>query len=150
TFDVTAAEMAAAPWRVEFGRIDDEGWVFLNGQEVGHTTDWSHPQTIDLREKLHTGKNSLAVLVHNEDGPGGLGRGVTLEPLASTGHILDKLQICTELTSAVERWCNESLNDSSWQKSSLGTDARERSDTLLRWYRIRFAIPASDPKIWAP
>ncbi len=27
--------------RLVFGRLDDEGWVFLNGAQVAHTANWS-------------------------------------------------------------------------------------------------------------
>jgi beta-galactosidase len=59
--------------------IDDNGWVYLNGEFVGESHDWSLDPRFEVRKFLHAGTNTLAVVVKNDDGQGGLNKGVTLE-----------------------------------------------------------------------
>jgi len=76
---VTAEDLAQAGIRLHFGRIDDDGWVFVNGRLVGESHDWEDAPAYDLKKFLHAGDNVVAVAVRNTDGPGGLGLGVNLE-----------------------------------------------------------------------
>lgn len=78
TFDIPEAETQARWRKLVLGRIDDLGWVYLNGQKIAETRDWSRPYEIDVRDALGPGKNVIAVVVKNTDGPGGLARGVRL------------------------------------------------------------------------
>ena len=62
-----------------FGRIDDEGWVFVNGRRVGESRDWQASLAFDIKKYLHPGDNVIAVGVHNNGGSGGLTLGVNLD-----------------------------------------------------------------------
>jgi beta-galactosidase len=75
TIDIAEGEH----WRtLSIGRIDDLGWVYLNGKKLGETTDWQRGYSFDVSSALHPGKNVLAVVVQNQAGPGGLTMGVSL------------------------------------------------------------------------
>jgi beta-galactosidase len=64
---------------IRFGRIDDGGWVFVNGQRVGESRNWEDAPVFDIKKNLHEGDNVIAVGVRNISGGGGLTLGVNLE-----------------------------------------------------------------------
>src|SRR5207245_458443 len=39
-FNLTAEDLAAGNIMLRFGMIDDDGWVYVNGQPVGESHDW--------------------------------------------------------------------------------------------------------------
>ncbi|HWW02675.1 MAG TPA: beta-galactosidase GalA [Candidatus Acidoferrum sp.] len=78
-FIVKPEDLAATNIQVNFGMIDDEGWVYVNGQFAGEAHDWSTSQTFDIRKFLHPGENTLAVAVKNHEAQGGLNKGITLD-----------------------------------------------------------------------
>ena len=65
--------------QVRFGGIDDRGWIFVNNQRVGESTDWSAQPAFDIKKALHAGDNVIAVGVLNESGTGGLNPDVNVE-----------------------------------------------------------------------
>jgi beta-galactosidase len=75
---LTAEDLAADHITLQFGMIDDDGWIYVNGQPVGESHDWRASPTFEVRKFLRTGDNSIAVAVHNGDGPGGINKGVRL------------------------------------------------------------------------
>ena len=80
--NITADELASRGVQLHFGRIDDSGWVFVNGQRVGGSRDWQESPAFDIKKYLHAGDNVVAVGVHNAEGDGGLIMGVNLEILS--------------------------------------------------------------------
>jgi beta-galactosidase len=75
---MTTKDLEAEKVLLRFGMIDDEGWVYVNGHLVGETHDWKSSPAFDVSKFLHAGDNSIAVTVHNGDGPGGINKGVSL------------------------------------------------------------------------
>ena len=75
---VTGQELDAESVELCFGMIDDDGWVYVNGQKVGESHDWKSSPAFDVKHLLHPGENVIAVAVANWDGPGGINKGVTL------------------------------------------------------------------------
>jgi beta-galactosidase len=75
---LTAEDLAAGKIMLRFGMIDDDGWIYVNGQPVGESHDWQASPTFEIGRFLHVGDNSIAVAVHNGDGPGGINKGVSL------------------------------------------------------------------------
>jgi beta-galactosidase len=65
--------------QVRFGGIDDRGWVFVNNQRAGESTDWAAQPVFDIKKYLHAGDNVIAVGVQNEGGLGGLNPDVNVE-----------------------------------------------------------------------
>jgi beta-galactosidase len=64
---------------LHFGRIDEEGWVYVNGRKVGESHDWQDTPRFDIKPFLRAGENTIAVAVYNRNGPGGINLGVTIE-----------------------------------------------------------------------
>ena len=58
--------------------IDDDGWVYMNGHLLGESHDYTSHPSFEARKFMHEGENTIAVAVHNENGPGGLNKGVAL------------------------------------------------------------------------
>jgi beta-galactosidase len=65
--------------QVRFGGIDDHGWIIVNNQRVGESTDWTAQPVFNIKKALHAGDNVIAVGVLNESGMGGLNPDVTVE-----------------------------------------------------------------------
>jgi len=77
--NLTADQLAQPGIQIHFGRIDDSGWVFVNGKRMGESHDWEDSPVFDIKRYLHEGDNVIAVGVRNESGAGGLDMGVNLE-----------------------------------------------------------------------
>jgi beta-galactosidase len=76
---LTPEEASAPAVAVSFGMIDDDGWVYVNGQRAGESHDWQSQPSFDIGKFLHEGENTIAVAVKNREGPGGVNKGVQLE-----------------------------------------------------------------------
>jgi beta-galactosidase len=77
-FESGADMQASASAAVSFGKIDDDGWVYVNGHLTGESHDWSGHPSFELGKFLHAGKNTIAVAVHNGEGSGGVNKGVSV------------------------------------------------------------------------
>jgi beta-galactosidase len=78
-FALSAQQMATESIAITIGSMDDEGWVYVNGHLAGESHDYSSQSSFEARKFLHEGENSIAVAIHNWDGPGGLNKGAALE-----------------------------------------------------------------------
>ena len=70
--------LASENVKLSIGMIDDEGWVYVNGQMAGESHDWQESPNFDVKHLLHPGTNTIAVAVANNSGAGGVNKGVTL------------------------------------------------------------------------
>ena len=86
SFDIT--ERPKGGLTVNFGGIDDDGWIYLNGKLLGETHDWAQPWTFNIADKIRMGRNDLVVVVRNNDGPGGINGPVTIAAPISNGRSL--------------------------------------------------------------
>jgi beta-galactosidase len=77
-FGMSEQDLVADAVELRFGMIDEDGWVYINGKEVGESHDWQTSPSFDVKTLLHPGTNSVAVVVANYNGAGGLNRGATL------------------------------------------------------------------------
>jgi beta-galactosidase len=75
---VAAEDLAVHSIQLKFGRIDDEGYVFVNGHKAGESHDWQVPPSFEVKALLHPGDNTIAVAVANWNGQGGVNNGVNL------------------------------------------------------------------------
>jgi beta-galactosidase len=75
---VTESDLAAQAVELRCGKIQEDGWVYVNGKQIGEAHDWQVPAVFDLKPFLHPGENTIAIAVANWNGPGGLNKGVTL------------------------------------------------------------------------
>ena len=76
---VTAADLAAGAVELSLGMVDEDGWVFVNGQRVGESRDWQVSPIFDVKPFLHAGENTIAVAIANYSGAGGLNKGASLQ-----------------------------------------------------------------------
>jgi beta-galactosidase len=77
--NLSAEQMAGIGIQIQFGRIDDLGWIYANGRRVGESRDWSASPAYDIKPFLHEGDNVIAVGVQNVASGGGLGYGVDIQ-----------------------------------------------------------------------
>ncbi|HEY4414562.1 MAG TPA: beta-galactosidase GalA [Verrucomicrobiae bacterium] len=77
--NVSAEDLANSDIQIQFGRVDDKGWVFVNGQRAGESLDWEASPAINIAKYLHAGDNVIAVGVQNIGNTGGLGLGVNIQ-----------------------------------------------------------------------
>jgi beta-galactosidase len=75
---LSADDLAAEGIQLKIGRIDDRGWIYVNGNLVGESRDWSSSPSFDVKTFLKAGENTIAIAVINSDGSGGVGDGVAL------------------------------------------------------------------------
>ena len=78
-FTPTSQDLDSPSISLNFGMIDDEGWVYVNGQLAGESHQWNDRPSMEVRKYLHNGENTIAVAVQNHEGQGGMNKGVTLE-----------------------------------------------------------------------
>jgi beta-galactosidase len=76
---VSEQDLAAHAVELQFNRIDEDGFVYVNGRRAGESHDWQAPAVFDVKPMLHPGENTIAVGVANWSGAGGLNKGVTLQ-----------------------------------------------------------------------
>ena len=77
--NLTAADLANLGVQIRFTCIDDHGYIFVNNQRVGDSSDWSAQPVYDIQKALHVGDNVIAVGVRNDSGTGGLNPDVNVE-----------------------------------------------------------------------
>jgi len=78
TLTLSDQQLEAGLSRIDLSPIDDASVVYLNGREIGRTTQWNRPYRFDVADALRPGVNTLAVAVRNVGGPGHLADTVRL------------------------------------------------------------------------
>jgi hypothetical protein len=146
--EVSAADLRRDKLVLTFGRIDDEGWVYVNGKRVGRTADWGREYDFDVSQQVHPGTNSIAVIVKNNDGAGGLGRPALTWKSAQAPA---SLAAFGSPAGVEQQWWRPDFKDAGWKTVSFGDDAPSSpDDSLLQWYRMHFQLPAVKPGVWVP
>ena len=144
--DLTAADLKSAKMNLSFGRVDDYGWVYVNGTMVGHTTDWSHQYSFNVTKELHPGHNVIAVVVQNVGGGGGIG-------LPALGAASDNrplpLKSFGRPIGDEKQWWKPDLDDASWTPIAIG-ETSAPADSVLTWYRMNFSLPSPQAGVWVP
>ena len=140
----TSLPKLSGPGRtIHFDRVDERATVYLNGRKLAVHTDYAAPFDVPLdRAWKPDGPNTLAVLVQNTNGPGGITRPAT---------------VGTESQSPTEDPSRPAFNDSTWRVVHLPDDYVIRQTfthtavanhaslpTPEAWYRRTFELPASD------
>ena len=114
--ELSADDLRDGQWDLSFGRIDDAGWIFVNGKSVGLTTDWSQPYSFNVTKQLHPGKNSVAVIVRNDGGGGGIG-------LPTFGRELEgspvELESFGNPDGVAAQWWQPDFNDQNWEAITI-------------------------------
>jgi beta-galactosidase len=78
-FMLQPEDLEAASHLINFGTIDDDGWVYVNGKLAGEAHDWRSSQSFEIGKLIKPGENTIAVVVKNQNGSGGIGKGVAIE-----------------------------------------------------------------------
>ena len=133
-------------WDLDLGRIDDAGWIYVNGHSVGKTTDWSRPYSFEVTKQLHPGTNLIAVVVRNVGGGGGLGAPALGRKVVCATVPLESFG---DPSGLARQWWKPDLNDRRWRTVAIG-NASAPTNALLTWYRMTFQLPPTRPGIWVP
>ena len=151
TLHISAQDMAAGKTALHFSRIDDDGWIFVNGKLLGTTNSWDRAWTFNADKLLHTGKNTLAVLVKNNGGTGGLGGVKLISASASSAlsTMVGALEFAPQPTGLESGWHKPDFDDSAWTQHALtGTASSDAKAELLSWHRLEFTLPHVDADIF--
>jgi hypothetical protein len=150
---MSAGDIAGGLTMLTFGRIDDEGWVYVNGRKAGEAHDWDRIQVFNVEQFLKPGKNVIAVVVSNSGGnEGGIAGGVRFERNvnASKGTaVFPTWEIASTTTGVAGNWQTPAMDDQGWEKVTLPMRSSPASG-LLTWYRMTFSVPALEPDVWLP
>jgi beta-galactosidase len=76
---LTADDLGSKEVVLHFGMIDDDGWVYVNGQFAGESHDWRLGPSFKVGKFLQAGDNVIAVAVKNNEATGGVNKGVVLD-----------------------------------------------------------------------
>ncbi len=146
--DLPAAHTNHGKLTLTLSRVDDHGYIYVNGQNIGRTSDWSRPFSFDVTKVLHPGHNVIAIVVKNDSGGGGLAK-PTLTEVADGTPI--RFESCGRPAGDEEEWWSPRLDDSKWQTMAIGgPNSAHQSDSPLTWYRMDFSLPSPKPGVWAP
>lgn len=138
---VTAGEVLA----LHFEGVDDNATIYLNGKKLLHHEGYSEPFDLSLDSPAWnaTGPNTLAVLVENTGGGGGIAKPVLLAAVPRTAFVAEP--------------ATESFKDDQWRTVQLphdyvvegafdpkasGGPGHGSLPTPKAWYRRTFSIPA--------
>jgi hypothetical protein len=155
SFSLTDADIQAGISHLDFGGIDDEGWIYINGQKVGESHQWDVPFETELPAGvLRAGKNTIAVIVRNIDGDGGLYE-VPQLTAAIEGRPVE-WQI-GNLQGIEENWGESGKLGPEWNRVLLSAMVEaprkiqantneplpddKPTDALANWYHLEFNLP---------
>jgi hypothetical protein len=144
TVNLTADQLKAGDLNIQMSRMDDDGWVFINGKKIGEGHEWSESFTFPATG-LHEGDNSIAVVVQNHSGPGGLGL-VKLTSAKETPSL--PIEIGKQSTGFAQQWWKSDLDEKDWTTTPIDQPATDASK--LAWSRFKFELPEVKKGIWVP
>jgi beta-galactosidase len=76
--NLSEEDLKASSIGLNFGMIDEEGFIYVNGQKAGESHSWQDPASVDVKKFLRAGTNTIAVALANWNGAGGVNKGVAL------------------------------------------------------------------------
>jgi beta-galactosidase len=140
----TSLPDVAGPHRIiHFETVDDNGTVYLNGQQVARHEGWNDPFDVPLDDAWKPGgPNSLAVLVENTAGAGGLTAAVTLGRLPPAAP--EAFPFATGFDD--HGWRQVHLPHDYVAEGAFTSTANAGHGSLPTppaWYRKTFTLPAS-------
>jgi hypothetical protein len=134
---------------LSFERIDDEGWVFVNGTKIGESHEWNRSQRFDAAHALRAGRNVVAVVVRNGEGIGGLGQiSLARRDIPEAGQVVP-LSYSDQMANEAAEWSREDLPDTGWLAETLPEKPSD-SAALVTWHRLAFELPAQKANFWVP
>ncbi len=78
TFTLAAEQIASHLSELRLSPIDDSSIIWINGNEIGRTTQWDRSHTFDAASALRVGENVIAIAASNIGGPGSMASSVVL------------------------------------------------------------------------
>jgi len=150
SLNLTSSDLSGGKAMLHFARLDDEGWIFINGKKLGEAHDWRKAFSFDAAKLFHPGENSIAVVVRNLSGAGGLEK-VELQ-LAEPPAIgkLVTLSYADQAFAEAAKWSMADFADAEWTAHPLPEASAEPSHAMLTWRRFAFELPANDEQAWVP
>ncbi len=147
--DLSAEQIKTGDLNLLLYRMDDAGWVYVNGKRVGDGREWATTYTFPATG-LHEGKNSIAVVIRNINGAGGLGL-VKLLSASDSNRAGLPIEIGTASTGFAGQWWKSDLDETGWASQVIGaTDIKGVSTFGLSWSRLKFELPEVKKGIWVP
>lgn len=101
-------ERPVPPMSIHFAGVDDDAEVWVNGIDVGTHTGYSDPFALDITKAVRPGENTIAVLVKDYAGGGGIYKPVTLTPTADL-HALLKGPLADTPARHSEPWVKDAV-----------------------------------------
>ena len=96
---------------------DNEGTLFVNGQQVQKFQGWKPPYTLDITERLAGGTNILAIAVENQGdtaNPAGLGGRMLIEFESGDSMVATIDGSWKASNTEQEDWMRATFDDSTW------------------------------------
>lgn len=123
---------------------DNHCQVFVNGDKVASSDAWETTESVDVRNKLVKGTNTIAISASNDGGAAGLIASLTVTMKAGA-----RLSVATDSTwkgtsDAKGKWRNVGFDDSKWESArELG----KLGDRKLPWSKVVTTKNFDDPSI---
>ncbi len=99
TFRLSRAQAGASRTELSVGPIDDRSIIWINGKEIGRTTEWNRSYTFDASGALREGQNHIAVAATNVGGPGSMAANITLESSSTPNDYRRSLDLDTAIAT---------------------------------------------------
>jgi glycosidase len=87
-FRTFTVERTVPPLSIHFAGVDDDAEVWVNGKPIGEHVGYSDPFVLDLSGAVKPGENTIAVLVKDYSGGGGIYRPVTIVETSAVGALI--------------------------------------------------------------
>ncbi|AIE84153.1 beta-galactosidase [Fimbriimonas ginsengisoli] len=127
--------------------VDDEGWFFVNGHLVGELHTYDVPADFAVGQYLHPGKNDIALIIRNNDGPGGLSGPLSIEAPFPKGR---EVKVMWTDRTNVGRYTSYDLGPSAGilRNEHPKIEGPRPNGPLQVRSRIRFARPKGEGVAW--
>ena len=150
--------------QLQFGAVDYESWIYVNGVEVGHHKGGYDAFTLDITDALQEGSNELVVKVHDsttnvvrgkqEVNPSGIfytpssgiWQTVWMEPVPEAA--VSDLELTPDLDSSSMLVTAEGVDGVDVTVSIWDNGEEVGTETGVGGEEI--AVPIADPKLWSP
>lgn len=94
---------------------DNKFRAFVNGELVGIGSDWSNPQTFEIRKHIKKGRNVIAVMAENEGSVGGLVAKVSVKTKEGKDIYFVTNGGWKWSSKGLDGWEKPDFNDSQWK-----------------------------------
>jgi putative heme-binding domain-containing protein len=113
-------ELAAAPASARLAvACDNDGRVYVNGEQVLRHRDWTSPRGVDVTKLLREGKNAIAVHGNNDEGPAALLAKLVWRDAAGKEGVLVTDDTWRVDADDPDGWQRADFDDSKWAKATV-------------------------------